>query len=134
MVAAVIIAIASVRSMRMGTAPSNSKVRAWTWLRSTRMRRPARSAGAGRRPQGSGGGGRGRGPRGLGVGGEAVLEPAEDAEIGARLDRARERVAERAVHRRARGLRVREQERQVDEAEFGNPVGQIARGLVAERE
>src|SRR5262249_50928149 len=45
-----------------------------------------------------------------------------------------ERVAERAVHRRARGLRVREQERQGDEAELRHAVGQVARGLVTERE
>ena len=42
--------------------------------------------------------------------------------------------AERAVHGAARLRVVGEQERQVDEAELGDAVGQIARRLVAERE
>ncbi len=43
-------------------------------------------------------------------------------------------MAERAIHGGARRRGVGEQERQVDEAQFGDAVGQVARRLVAERE
>ena len=49
---------------------------------------------------------------------EAVLVPAEDAEVALALDRLHEAPAERAVHRAARVVVVAEQERQIDEAQF----------------
>src|SRR5262249_56057094 len=63
---------------------------------------------------------------------KAVLEPAEDAEIHAFFNLASEHVAERTIHRRARGLRACEQEGQVDDAKLRHPIGQIARRLIAE--
>src|SRR5262249_44216964 len=65
---------------------------------------------------------------------KAVLEPAEDAVVHALFDLAGEQVAEGAVHRHACGLRAREQERQIDDAELRYPIGQVARRLVAQRQ
>ena len=122
MVPALIAAIASVRSQRSGTAPSSSKVRACTSLGSTRMRMPLRSAGvcSGAQPV-----------RDVA---EAVLEIAEDAIIHPRLDPLGEIFAERAVDGGARLIALLEQKRQIDKAELGHAVGQIARRLIAERE
>ena len=97
-------------------------MRACTLLGSTRMVQPRQIR---RRPHR---------PHAVGDVAEAVLEPAEDAVVDAFLDLARERLAQRAVHGRAGGLRAREQERQVDDAERRHPVGQVARRLVAERQ
>ena len=108
--------------MRIGVAPSNSKVRRWISLGSTRIFMPFMSAGMMYRPQ----------P--IGDVAEAVLEPAEDAVVDALLGLAREVPPERAVHRRARLSVVGEQERQIDEAEFRHTVGQITRRLIAERD
>ncbi len=65
---------------------------------------------------------------------KAVLEPAENAVADAFLDLAHQKVAERAIHRRARLAVVGEQERQIDEAQFRHAVGQITRRLIAERD
>src|SRR5262249_61009789 len=75
---------------------------------------------------------RAHGPYPVGTVPKAVLEPAEDAIVHALLDVPGERLAVRAVHRRARVVIAREQERQVDNAELRHPVGQVARGLIAE--
>src|SRR5262249_18322273 len=65
---------------------------------------------------------------------EAVLEPAEDTVVRLLLERARQRRSERTVHGGASLRRRLEHERIVDDAEFGNAVGEVARRLVAERE
>ena len=65
---------------------------------------------------------------------KAVLEIAEDAVVDAILDLLGEKLAKRAVDRGARAVAAVEQKRQIDEAQFGYAVGQIARRLIAERE
>ena len=57
---------------------------------------------------------------------EAVLVPAEDAVVHPFLDLLRQKCPELAVDARARGVVLREQERQVDEAELRHAVGQVA--------
>src|SRR5262245_20957270 len=79
-------------------------------------------------------GGRVHRPHPVGDMAEAVLEPAEDAVVHALLDLAGKHASERAVHRAARRRRAWKQERQVDYAELRDPVGQIARRLIAKRQ
>ena len=65
---------------------------------------------------------------------EAVLEPAENAEVELLLGLARKERAEFPVHGRARLRIAGEQKRQVDKTQFRHAVGQIARRLVTEGE
>ena len=64
---------------------------------------------------------------------EAVLEPAQDTVVDALFDLGGEQAPKVTVDRRARGIAAIEQERQIDEAEFGDAVGEVARRLIAER-
>src|SRR5262249_25663804 len=65
---------------------------------------------------------------------KSILEPAEYSKIHALLNLAGEHVAQRAVHGGARGLRPREQEWQVADPELRHPIGQVARGLITQRQ
>ena len=82
------------------------------------MSRPSRSAGEriGRTP--------------VGHVAQAVLEVAENAVVGLRLDGCRQHAPQFAVHGGTGALVVPEQEGQIHEAEFGDAIGKIAAGLV----
>ena len=74
------------------------------------------------------------GPQPIGDVAEAVLEPAEDTVVDALFYLGGEEAPKATVDGRARGIAAIEQERQIDETEFGDAVGKITRRLIAERE
>ena len=73
-----------------------------------------------------------RGAPRLGHVAQAVLEVAENAVVGLRLDSRGQHAPQFAVHGGTGALVVPEQEGQVHEAELGDAIGQIAAGLVPE--
>jgi hypothetical protein len=63
---------------------------------------------------------------------EAVLEIAEDPVVEAAFDLPGEDLAEPAVHRDPRGIAGLEEKGQIEEAQFGHTVGEVAGRLIAE--
>ena len=65
---------------------------------------------------------------------ESILEIAEDAVAHEGFDLVGKDFAEPAVHCRARGLAGLEQKRQIEQADLGHTVREIAGGLVPQRQ
>src|SRR5262245_52679433 len=65
---------------------------------------------------------------------EAVLEEAENAVADAGLDRPCQRFPKLAIDRGSCCFVALKQERKIDEAKLGYPVGEIARRLITERQ
>src|SRR5947209_1532694 len=65
---------------------------------------------------------------------ESVLEETEQAVIHSLLDPPGKHAPESAIDCRARSLSSPEQKRKIEEAQFGNPIGEIAARLIAERQ
>src|SRR5882757_7018344 len=65
---------------------------------------------------------------------ESVLEKSEDAVVHLFLDLGNEPLTQSAVDCCARLLGLGEQKREIEHAEFGDAIGQVAARLIAERE